>query len=88
MTDLRLALRSLRKTPGFTTIAILIVAIGIGAATAMLGVILMLGVAGLLEGVGRQVIEDSMARIGIGLGALAVWLAYFYLGGRRRSADG
>ncbi|MFT3869417.1 MAG: ABC transporter permease [Nibricoccus sp.] len=35
LSDLRFALRSLAKTPGFTAVAILIVAIGIGATTAM-----------------------------------------------------
>ena len=35
ISDLRLALRSLAKTPGFTVIALLIVAIGIGGTTAM-----------------------------------------------------
>jgi putative ABC transport system permease protein len=35
MNDLRFALRSLAKTPGFTIVAILIVALGIGSATAM-----------------------------------------------------
>lgn len=58
------------------------------AATAMMGVIIMLGVAGLLEGVGRQVVEDSAARVAIGLGALIVWLSYFYLGGRRSPTNG
>ena len=35
ISDLKFALRSLRYTPGFTLVAVLIVAIGIGAATAM-----------------------------------------------------
>jgi len=35
MNDLRFALRSLAKTPGLTIVAILIVALGIGSATAM-----------------------------------------------------
>ncbi len=39
ITDLRFALRSLSKTPGFAVVALLIVAIGIGAATAMFSVV-------------------------------------------------
>lgn len=48
------------------------------AATAMAGVVLMLLAAGLLEGVGRQVITSDAIRYTIGSGALAVWLLYFY----------
>jgi uncharacterized membrane protein SpoIIM required for sporulation len=56
------------------------------AAIAMVGVVLMLLVAGLLEGFGRQLITDDSTRYAIGLAALAGWCAYFYL--PRRAARG
>lgn len=49
------------------------------AGTAMAGVIVMLMVAGLLEGVGRQTIVNDGMRYGIGLTMLLLWLAFFYL---------
>ncbi|WP_420144644.1 stage II sporulation protein M [Sphingobium sp.] len=52
---------------------------GRSAATAMAGVVLMLLVAGLLEGIGRQTVQDDATRYGIGLAALAGWLCYYYL---------
>jgi len=51
---------------------------GRSAAIVMGGVVLMLALAGLLEGFGRQLIVSDAARYAIGLGALAAWLAYFY----------
>lgn len=49
------------------------------AATAMIGVIVMLGVAGILEGVGRQTIVNDGLRALIGAAMLATWLVYFYI---------
>ncbi|MDG2532542.1 stage II sporulation protein M [Sphingomonas sp. HITSZ_GF] len=48
------------------------------ATFAMIGVVLMLAVAGLLEGVGRQVIQSDVIRVAIGGIALVLWLSYFY----------
>jgi hypothetical protein len=45
----------------------------------MAGVVIMLVVAGVLEGIGRQMITLDWARYLIGGGALVLWLAYFYL---------
>lgn len=52
-------------------------------AIVMIGVILMLLIAGLLEGFGRQLVNDDSARLAIGGGMLALWIAYFSFGGRR-----
>ncbi len=54
-------------------------AAGRTAGAAMAGVVIMLIFAGVLEGVGRQLIRDDLARWSIATGSLAVWLAYFYL---------
>ncbi|GGA53727.1 stage II sporulation protein M [Sphingomonas psychrolutea] len=48
-------------------------------ATAMGGAVVMLAVAGLLEGIGRQTVLDDLSRYGIGLTMLGAWLLYFYL---------
>lgn len=56
------------------------------AATAMVGVVLMLFAAGLLEGFGRQLIGHDLVRYGVGTGMIALWLLYFYW--PRRRADG
>jgi uncharacterized membrane protein SpoIIM required for sporulation len=51
-------------------------------AQVMVGAVLMLAVAGLLEGYGRQLITDPAARAAIG-GTMALgWLTYFGLAGR------
>ncbi|PZQ65888.1 MAG: hypothetical protein DI570_00275 [Phenylobacterium zucineum] len=48
------------------------------AATAMAGVVVMLFVAGLLEGFARQLVQLDAARYAIAGAMLALWLAYFY----------
>ena len=48
------------------------------AAVAMAGTVVMLGVAGLLEGVGRETIHSDYLRVLIGSAMLVGWLAYFY----------
>jgi len=54
------------------------------AGKVMVGVIIMLLAAGLLEGFGRQLITDTLLRYGIGTLMLLFWLGYYYL--PRRSA--
>jgi uncharacterized membrane protein SpoIIM required for sporulation len=47
--------------------------------TAMAGVVLMLLVAGLLEGIGRQTIHVDWQRYALGLSVFTAWLVYYYL---------
>ena len=72
--------------PGAATRLAAAAAAGKVAATAMVGVVLMLLVAGLLEGFARQLVRDDAARYAIGIAMLALWCAYYYL--PRRRADG
>lgn len=58
------------------------------AATAMAGTVIMLAIAGLLEGVGRQTITSDLNRYLIGSLMLAGWLTYFYLWPSRKARDG
>ncbi len=59
-------------------------AAGRRAGTVMAGVVVMLFLAGLLEGFGRQLIGDMVARYAVGGAMLVLWLAYFYLPRPRR----
>ena len=59
---------------------------GRSAALAMAGTVVMLAVAGLLEGIGRQTVNDDASRYMIGAAMLAGWLAYFYMPRRRSDA--
>jgi uncharacterized membrane protein SpoIIM required for sporulation len=55
-----------------------VAAAGRTAGAAMAGVVVMLIIAGVLEGVGRQLILLDAARWAIGAATLVLWLAYFY----------
>lgn len=73
--------------PGTLTRMEAMVAAGRVAATAVLGTVIMLAVAGLLEGIGRQTIDDDGLRLLIGGTALAGWLIYFFLPARFRPGE-
>ncbi|MGN6620647.1 MAG: stage II sporulation protein M [Sphingomonas sp.] len=55
------------------------VSAGRNAGVAMAGVVLMLLVAGLLEGIGRQTVTVDWQRYAIGGAAFLGWLVYYYL---------
>lgn len=55
------------------------------SATLMAGVVVMLFCAGILEGVGRQVIQNDLVRYGIALVTLVLWPAYLYLPRRAKA---
>jgi hypothetical protein len=61
-------------------------AAGRRAATLMAGVVIMLAVAGALEGIGRQLITNDLARYGVALTSAIVWGYYLYVPRRQREA--
>ena len=58
------------------------------SATAMAGTIIMLAIAGLLEGIGRQTITDDLSRYLIGALMIVGWVIYFYLWPARKTQHG
>ena len=48
------------------------------AAVVMAGVVLMLVLAGMLEGLGRQLIDNTTGRYIVGYSMLTLWLVYFF----------
>lgn len=52
---------------------------GAEAASVLGGVVIMLFLAGLIEGYGRQLITNDLIRYAIGFSTLGLWLAYFYM---------
>ncbi len=57
------------------------------AATVMAGVVVMLFLAGLLEGFARQLIKDDAARYAVAIGSAVLWGAYFYAPRRAGHGD-
>ena len=78
--------RALAFPGGATRLAALATA-GRTTGAAMIGVLIMLVIAGLLEGIGRQVINDTGARFAIGSVFLVLWLSYFFLTPLRRPGE-
>ena len=65
--------------PGEQTVLDAAARAGQRASVVMAGVLIMLAVAGLLEGFARQLIDNTPVRLGVGFGMLAFWLGYFFL---------
>jgi uncharacterized membrane protein SpoIIM required for sporulation len=57
------------------------------AAMVVMGAVFMLLIAGLLEGLGRQLINDTSTRLLIAGATLLIWLGYYVTGGRSGSAQ-
>jgi uncharacterized membrane protein SpoIIM required for sporulation len=71
--------------PGERSILSAMSASGRRSAQVMAGAVLMLAVAGMLEGYARQLVENPLARGAIGGAMALIWLTYFLLAGRRFS---
>lgn len=69
--------------PGRRTHRQALVEAGRTAATVMVGVVIMLAAAGLLEGFGRQLITPTPARYAIALATAMIWGVYFYRPGHK-----
>lgn len=69
--------------PGTLSVLDAVAAAGRRAATVMVGVVLMLIVAALLEAFARQLVDTSLGRLAIGLFMLVVWTAYLFAWRRR-----
>lgn len=65
--------------PGRDSRSEALVRVGRPAAVAMAGTVIMLAIAGLLEGVGRQTVFGDENRVLIGTAMLLGWISYFYL---------
>ena len=57
------------------------------AAMVVMGAVFMLLIAGMLEGLGRQLINDTSMRLTIAGATLLIWLGYYVTGGRSGSAE-
>jgi uncharacterized membrane protein SpoIIM required for sporulation len=64
--------------PGEETRAAALARAGRTAAMVMIGVVLMLFCAGLLEGIARQLVTNTLARYGIAAVTAIIWGSYFY----------
>ena len=71
--------------PGERSILSAMSASGRRSAQVMAGAVLMLAVAGMLEGYARQLVENWIARAAIGGTMALIWITYFMLAGRRVS---
>jgi hypothetical protein len=74
--------------PGTRSIMASAAASGRRSAQVMAGCVIMLVIAGLLEGYARQLVPTAEARATIGGVMLVLWLAYFILVPRPRDRDG
>ena len=73
--------------PGDRSVLAAAAAAGRRTANVMVGVVLMLVIAGMLEGFARQLVTDAGARAAIGIAMLVFWVFYFLAGGRTVKRD-
>ena len=74
--------------PGERSVLVAAAEAGRRAAQVMVGAVVMLLCAALLEGLGRQLIDNTIGRLVVGWGMMAFWIAYFTLAGRGNTGAG